>query len=42
MTKPRLLDEVRSALRVKHYSIRTEDAYIGCLYPVDQALYLFS
>ena len=28
MTKPRLLDEVRSALRVKHYSIRTEEAYI--------------
>lgn len=28
MTKPRLLDEVRGALRVKHYSIRTEETYI--------------
>ncbi len=27
MSKPRLLDEVRSVLRVKHYSIRTEEAY---------------
>ena len=26
---PRLLDEVRRVLRVKHYSIRTESAYIG-------------
>ena len=26
---PRLLDQVRQRLRVKHYSIRTEDAYIG-------------
>ena len=28
MSKPRLLDEVRNVLRVKHYSIRTEEAYI--------------
>lgn len=28
MAKPRLLDEVRNALRVKHYSIRTEEVYI--------------
>lgn len=28
MGKPRLLDEVRHALRVKHYSIRTEEAYV--------------
>jgi integron integrase len=28
MDKPRLMDEVRNALRVKHYSIRTEQAYI--------------
>lgn len=28
MDKPRLLDEVRNALRVKHYSIRTEQVYI--------------
>jgi integron integrase len=26
--KPKLLDQVRSLLRVKHYSIRTEEAYI--------------
>lgn len=26
---PRLLDEVRSRLRVKHYSLRTEQAYVG-------------
>lgn len=28
MSKPRLLDDVRNVLRVKHYSIRTEEAYI--------------
>jgi integron integrase len=27
--KPRLLDQVRRAIRVRHYSIRTEEAYIG-------------
>ncbi len=26
---PRLLDRVRDAIRVRHYSIRTEDAYVG-------------
>jgi integron integrase len=26
---PRLLDRVRSELRVRHYSLRTEDAYLG-------------
>jgi integron integrase len=26
--KPRLLEEVRNAIRVKHYSIRTEEAYL--------------
>lgn len=26
---PRLLDEVRSRLRVRHYSLRTEQAYVG-------------
>ena len=26
---PRLLDRVREALRVRHYSIRTEEAYVG-------------
>jgi len=26
--KPKLLDQVRDAIRVKHYSIRTEQAYV--------------
>ena len=26
---PRLLDRVRAVIRLRHYSIRTEDAYIG-------------
>jgi site-specific recombinase XerD len=26
---PRLLDQVRARLRVKHYSLRTEQAYVG-------------
>ena len=26
--KPRLLDSVRSVIRLKHYSVRTEDAYV--------------
>jgi hypothetical protein len=25
----RLLDRVREAIRVRHYSIRTEDTYVG-------------
>jgi integron integrase len=29
VAKPRLIDEVRCKLRVKHYSVRTEKAYIG-------------
>lgn len=28
-TKPRLFDQVRERLRLKHYSIRTEQAYLG-------------
>jgi integron integrase len=28
-SQPRLLDEVRKALRVRHYSIRTEESYIS-------------
>ncbi len=28
MPKPKLLDQVREALRVRHYSLRTEDTYI--------------
>jgi len=27
MEKPRLLDQVRSVIRIRHYSRRTEDAY---------------
>ena len=27
MEKPKLLDEVHSVMRLKHYSLRTEDAY---------------
>lgn len=26
--KPKLLDQVRNALRIKHYSMKTEEAYI--------------
>jgi len=26
--KPKLLDPVRDAIRVRHYSIRTEEAYV--------------
>ena len=28
MGKPRLLDRTREALRVRHYSVRTEEAYL--------------
>lgn len=28
MPKPKLLDQVRDAIRVKHYSMRTEEAYV--------------
>jgi hypothetical protein len=28
MTEPRLLDQVREAIRVRHYSRRTEEAYV--------------
>ena len=28
-SKPRLLDRVRAALRIRHYSRRTEDVYVG-------------
>ena len=27
--KPRLLDQVRAAIRTRHYSYRTEEAYVG-------------
>jgi len=28
-TKPRLLDRVRAALRIRHYSRRTEESYVA-------------
>ena len=28
MEQPRLLDQVRNALRVRHYSLRTQESYI--------------
>jgi hypothetical protein len=27
--KPRLLDQVRQVIRIKHYSLRTEESYIN-------------
>jgi hypothetical protein len=29
MEKPRLMEQVRNRIRTLHYSIRTEQAYIG-------------
>jgi len=29
--KPKLLDQVRAAIRTKHYSYRTEQAYVFCI-----------
>jgi hypothetical protein len=31
LPKPRLLDRVREALRVRHYSRRTEEAYVASI-----------
>lgn len=31
MPQPRLLDQVRSAIRLRHYSIRTEEAYLNVI-----------
>ena len=28
MSAPRLMDQVRAAIRLRHYSRRTEDAYV--------------
>ncbi|MGH9338278.1 MAG: phage integrase N-terminal SAM-like domain-containing protein, partial [Acidobacteriota bacterium] len=28
MQQPKLLDQVRDTIRVRHYSIRTEEAYV--------------
>ncbi|MFW6053033.1 MAG: phage integrase N-terminal SAM-like domain-containing protein [Desulfosalsimonas sp.] len=29
MEQPKLLDQVRNLIRTKHYSIRTEETYVG-------------
>jgi len=34
MNPPKLIDQVRDAIRVRHYSIRTEEAYIMKYIPV--------
>jgi hypothetical protein len=34
MNPPKLIDQVRDAIRVRHYSIRTEEAYITKYIPV--------
>ena len=31
MPQPMLLDQVRSAIRLRHYSIRTEEAYVNVI-----------
>jgi len=28
-SKPKLLDQIRQLMRLRHYSLRTEEAYIG-------------
>jgi hypothetical protein len=28
LAKPKLLDQVRAAIRLRHYSLRTEQAYV--------------
>lgn len=28
-SKPKLLDQIRQLMRLRHYSLRTEDAYVG-------------
>jgi integrase-like protein len=28
-SKPKLLDQVRQLMRLRHYSVRTEEAYVG-------------
>jgi len=32
--KPKLLDQVRNAIRIKHYSYKTEEAYVQWIHPV--------
>jgi len=31
MPQPTLLDQVRQAIRLRHYSIRTEEAYVNTI-----------
>jgi fido (protein-threonine AMPylation protein) len=31
MARPSLLDQVRSTIRLRHYSIRTEEAYVNVI-----------
>jgi hypothetical protein len=28
-SKPKLLDQIRQLMRLRHYSLRTEEAYVG-------------
>ena len=34
---PKLLDQVREVIRMKHYSIRTEQAYVNWIHPVRES-----
>ncbi len=38
MTEPRRLDQVRDTLRVRHYSLRTEEAYVHWIVERELAL----
>jgi hypothetical protein len=31
LRKPKLLDDVRAALRLRRYRVRTEEAYVSCI-----------
>lgn len=39
LQKPELLGQVRNIIRVRHYSIRTEDTYIDWI--LDKTIYFF-
>ena len=39
--KPKLLDQVRNTLRTKHYSMKTEEAYIHWIQGVRYFIHLF-
>jgi len=34
---PKLLDQVREVIQMKHYSIRTEQAYVDWINPVSES-----